>query len=171
MAYSIQEVGRLACPASKPSADTISDDETIARVLHSDICDRNAPSEKTFPIEQLMPGGKGSTKLFENLCGASSGVSVQRTPPSDNDDLQRRSSELAARKQGRVALGAAPALVRALRKIRIEERSDQVVFVMVDGSIDDPGHAIIRLNPHLSPGLARKVRERIIRLFRGQPLP
>lgn len=163
--YSVDEDERTSCPHSRPSPKVVSSDESVARILHSGNADRSGfPTEQTFQISELTPASH-KPAFVENKCGDSDGVSLDRFPPATDASLRAKSAEQA---RDRIPLGAAVAEVAQLRALRIQEIEGQVVFVLVDGSLGRPGHAVLRLHPSLEgrKGLAKKVRQQILRLFR-----
>lgn len=170
MAYSVVETDDTRCPDSRPNPARVEDPERVARILHSTNCDAQVPSEKTFHLDELtLAPNRKTGKITDHDCGNSGGVSVHRTPPSTKQSLQEQSRRLAGMKPNRQPHGAALALVKDLREIRIEQIEGQVVFVLPDGSNAEPGHAVIRLRPELPDGLRRKIRERIIAAFLKSP--
>jgi hypothetical protein len=168
MPYTIQEVDADRCPHSVPVADRVDDSERVARLLHSGIADDGKASERTFQIEHLQLGLKaGLIKEPDHDCGNSGGISCHRTPPLNVPELEEKSAQIAALKPGRTALGFVAASVGTLRGIRAEG-DNQVVFVIADGSEEDPTHTIIRMDPGLTGGLAKKVRREIVMAFSAE---
>jgi hypothetical protein len=166
MSYSVAESEPDRCPFSEPTSETVSREETVARVLHSGNCAGGRPTEQTFQLADLLVQARrrGATPP-EHQCGNSAGVSVQRAPPATVESLHQLSRTLAAQRPGRQPHGAVLASVADLRSISVEEVFGQVVYVLQDGSETDPGHAVIRVRPGLAEGLGKKVREQIMRAF------
>jgi hypothetical protein len=168
MEYSLNEIDADRCPMSQPDSTQVRNVEEVGRVLHSGIAPGGIPDETTFPLCDLLLERSDAS---DHDCGNSDGVSVQRTPPLTMDHLLAKSRELAGRKANRTAGGVAIARASALREIEIPEVAGQIVFVLHDGSKEDPGHAVIRMNPNVPDGLRKKVRKRIIDAFKMRLVP
>ena len=165
MTYATEETSSR-CPESSPLATKVGDGERISRMLVSSICgDDDLPDEKTFQLDELLCRDKPSKTQPDCDCGNSGGVSVQRCPPKDERDHANASLAFANRRPGRRGLGIARTTASVLREIRIDQIDGQIIFVLPDGSGDDPGHAVIRLRL-IPEGLAKKVRKELIDIFR-----
>src|SRR5712692_9256231 len=143
MAYSICEVDANRCIASRPDPSEVKNSERVARILHTDNSPSGVPDETTFPIDDLALRRRDAV---DHSCGSSGGASVQRTCATTIESLWQQSRDIAAAKPKRQAIGIALALVSELRKITLDQMPGQVVFLLVDGSNQDPGHTVIRFH-------------------------
>jgi hypothetical protein len=163
MPYSICEVDANRCAESLPEPGEVKSPERVARILHTVNAPSGVPDETTFPIDDLA---LRRPDAVDHSCGASGGASVQRICATTIENLLQQSRDMAASKPSRKAIGIAVAVVSELRKITVDQLPGQVVFLLADGSKEDPGHSVIRFHPNLTGGLQKKVRKAIIDEFR-----
>ena len=146
--------------------------ELVARLLHT----RNSdPHQDTFLSKDFFPPRGGA---ISNVCGASSGFSVDRCDQLSDDDLRARAKAFAAsRNNGRVSKGAIVASVDDLRGIRVTGSPDeQVVFVYDDPKYDDPKdpneeHAVVRVRASVDRTDWDDLRDKIRKAFRRSVSP
>ena len=158
--YSTQEDG-TRCAASQP-ASVVSSEEVVARLLHEGIAPLGVVEAGTFRSEDLQPHDNED----EHLCGASAGVSLFRQPPCDDANLDKRTTDLAG--PNRKAFPPAKCLVAKLRGIQVDGLAPgQLVYVLADGSEDNPGHCVLRLKTDLEQHRFKQVRRLILDVFRA----
>jgi hypothetical protein len=163
MAYSICEADADRCPASRPDPAEVKNAEQVARILHTGNAPSGMPDETTFPIADLELSRRDT---LDHSCGESGGASVQRVWSTSIESLLQQSRDMAAAKPNRQSIGVALAEAEQLRKIATDQVPGQVVFLLPDGSPEDPGHTVIRFHPTIRGGLRQKIRKAIIDEFK-----
>jgi hypothetical protein len=134
----------------------------------------------------LLLKNRNTDQYPHNKCGESEGVSIERNVAMRNHELIERCKQLSSEKtekSGSVQIpkGFAVAKVKDLRQIRfaINETvtrnktsevifaSEQVVFVLADGSPDKPNHSVMRLHKKLDRPLYKKLLQSLMSSFRS----
>lgn len=153
------------CPESLPDPAYVGADEILARVLHSGITnDEQKVDFQTFRTDELSPGKAIASGIVTDVaCGCSAGISLQRCPPVSDEQLDAMSAMLAA--PSRIPQGAAKASAADLRNIKVN--NTRAVYLLPDGSKDDPAHCVMRVDPSLAKQFVKEARKKIVDLFRG----
>ena len=149
-----------------PTPGRVGDDELIAKFVSKSEWDSELGqlNESSLSKRRLCPDGA----KFDDQCGDSEGLSVQRSSAWSNQDTTARLAKF-FEKNPEVAQCVVMAVTRTLRGIRLQDKpADQVVFVFDDSG--EPGgtdHAIIRIIKPRPP--LDFIRSKIIEAFQPRP--
>lgn len=161
--YSVAE-DEERCPESRPSV-VVTESEVVARLLHEGIAPGGHVSPNAFRQDDLMPCEHiKSGRAKDHECGQSAGMSLTRCPPASEMDLLAATIAIA---NGKAAHFAAKARAGDLRQVSVNQINGQLVFLMADGSAENPGHCVLRLRPDLETQHFKQVRNRIVDIFRA----
>jgi hypothetical protein len=143
------------------SPGPVGDGEELAHYLSSDeTFDRNAgvAREAAFKTKRLL----GKDKYRSEECGDSWGESMDRIGQTSPNSMRARALEFGDR-PGQQPAPVAVVTAAAIRGIASpKEPSEQLLEILDDGCVADPGHAVLRARAGVSPAGVSEARRQLL---------